>query len=254
MVDKASEALLYAAERGCLQGVKAALKAGADIDYAQPDNEVTGKGTALFIASYFRHTDIMTLLIRKGASMTKRTTMFASAPLHGAVTYEGKTDALELLFRHGATLDIRDCYQRTPLMLACMFGYVDTVRKLIQLGARVDLKDTGPTTAQMYCEKAEEGGNCSRAQKETMVKLIQEARLRCCNPTCGKPGDRSTLKLCGQCKLTRYCSRDCQKQHWTVGHKKSCGHDGYSEPSPLKKLWTSGRIFDFMTYVVPETS
>eukprot|EP00058_Branchiostoma_floridae_P001522 XP_002587010.1 hypothetical protein BRAFLDRAFT_103826 [Branchiostoma floridae] len=65
-----------------------------------------------------------------------------------------------------------------------------------------------------------------------IVKLIEEARktklLRCCNPKCGRPGYRKTLKLCAGCKLTRYCSRDCQKQHWSVGHKKCCGHDVYT--------------------------
>eukprot|EP00058_Branchiostoma_floridae_P015552 XP_002601040.1 hypothetical protein BRAFLDRAFT_96924 [Branchiostoma floridae] len=46
-------------------------------------------------------------------------------------------------------------------------------------------------------------------------------------PVAGTKG-RKTLKLCAGCKLTRYCSRDCQKQHWSVGHKKCCGHDAYT--------------------------
>ncbi|XP_078603241.1 uncharacterized protein LOC144877208 [Branchiostoma floridae x Branchiostoma japonicum] len=74
------------------------------------------------------------------------------------------------------------------------------------------------------------------------IRLIQKARktklLRCCNPKCGKPGYRKTLKLCGRCKLTRYCSRDCQKQHWSVGHKKCCGHDVFSDEQadPFQKI------------------
>ncbi|XP_078665269.1 uncharacterized protein LOC144907779 [Branchiostoma floridae x Branchiostoma belcheri] len=73
-----------------------------------------------------------------------------------------------------------------------------------------------------------------------MIELVQEATknklLRCCNPTCGKPGYRSTLKLCAQCKLTRYCSRDCQRQHWLAGHKKSCGpvHDACAVSDGLR--------------------
>eukprot|EP00058_Branchiostoma_floridae_P002846 XP_002588334.1 hypothetical protein BRAFLDRAFT_81473 [Branchiostoma floridae] len=106
--------------------------------------------------------------------------------------------------------------------------HVDTVRRLIELGARPDLTDGHvgqklAVTAEIRHDFAEES-----------LKLIEEARktklLRCCNPKCGKPGYRSTgtLKLCGRCKLTRYCSRDCQKQHWSVGHKKCCGNDAYS--------------------------
>jgi len=47
---------------------------------------------------------------------------------------------------------------------------------------------------------------------------------------------RSTLKLCAGCKLTRYCSRDCQKQHWSVGHKKCCGHD-VNKDEALSKMF-----------------
>jgi hypothetical protein len=31
----------------------------------------------------------------------------------------------------------------------------------------------------------------------------------------------SDMKMCSQCKMTSYCSRACQKQHWSV-HKKTC--------------------------------
>ncbi|KAI8485158.1 Ankyrin-1 [Branchiostoma belcheri] len=148
MAEKANEALLHAATIGCLQDVKAALKSGVDIDYTQERNEFTG-----------------TRLCR---------TALYIACLRGIPT--------------SATLDTQDCFRRTPLMMACMFKRVDTARRLIELGARVDLADASGLTAQ-----------------------------------------RSTLKLCGACKLTRYCSRDCQRQHWLGGHKKCCGHDAYSD-------------------------
>ncbi|XP_019636246.1 PREDICTED: protein fem-1 homolog CG6966-like, partial [Branchiostoma belcheri] len=132
------------------------------------------------------------------------------------------TEVVELLVHHGATLDIRDAFQRTPLMVACSSKQVDIARRLIEFGARVDLTDVNGLTAQEHCEMDVE-----------LTKLIQEALqtglLRCCNPICGKPGHRSTLQLCAQCKLTRYRNSDCQRQHWTVGHKKCCGHDAYSD-------------------------
>ncbi|XP_078663400.1 uncharacterized protein LOC144906710 isoform X2 [Branchiostoma floridae x Branchiostoma belcheri] len=181
------------------------------------------------------HVNILVrLLIRKGASVTKKSIGISCAPLHGAAI-RGSTKVVELLVHHGATVDTRDAFQRTPIMMACLFKHVDTVRRLIEFGARVDLRDCGPVSVLGYCEVDAGAEVCVCAHDRTM-KLIQEAMetklLRCCNPTCGKPGYRSTLKLCGRCKLTRYCSRDCQKQHWSVGHKKSCGHDTYTGDEP----------------------
>eukprot|EP00058_Branchiostoma_floridae_P002847 XP_002588335.1 hypothetical protein BRAFLDRAFT_81474 [Branchiostoma floridae] len=53
----------------------------------------------------------------------------------------GKTEVVDLLVQHGATLDIQDPdgFQETPLMNACRYNHVDTVRRLIELGARPDL-------------------------------------------------------------------------------------------------------------------
>ncbi|XP_019646268.1 PREDICTED: serine/threonine-protein phosphatase 6 regulatory ankyrin repeat subunit B-like [Branchiostoma belcheri] len=151
MAEKANEALLDAADRGCLQGVKAALKAGADIDYIQPGVGLTGTGTALYIASFMGHVNVVRLLIRKGASVTKKSIGISCAPLHGAAI-RGSTEVVELLVHHGATVDTRDAFQRTPIMMACLFKHVDTVRRLIEFGARVDLRDCGPVSVLGYCE------------------------------------------------------------------------------------------------------
>ncbi|XP_078601042.1 uncharacterized protein LOC144876035 isoform X4 [Branchiostoma floridae x Branchiostoma japonicum] len=179
----ANELLWQASEKGSLQGVKTALKSGADIDFDHADCEGCS-GTALYVASTVGHVDIVRLLLRKGASLVKRAKTSA-APLHVAAI-EGKTEVVDLLVQHGATLDTHDGWQKTPLMVAFSYNRVDTVRRLIELGARPDLV-TDDYIATM-----------------------------------------SALKLCGGCKLTRYCSRDCQKQHWSVGHKRCCGHDVYT--------------------------
>jgi hypothetical protein len=33
--------------------------------------------------------------------------------------------------------------------------------------------------------------------------------------------DEKLLK-CGQCRLIKYCSRECQREHWKEAHKKQC--------------------------------
>ncbi|XP_078682389.1 ankyrin repeat and SOCS box protein 6-like [Branchiostoma floridae x Branchiostoma belcheri] len=84
MAETANGALLTAAENGSLRGVRAALEAGADIDYVQPGSLIDGKDTALLMASFFGYVDVVKLLLRKGASLTKRDAVASSAPLHCA--------------------------------------------------------------------------------------------------------------------------------------------------------------------------
>ncbi|KAI8492994.1 Ankyrin-1, partial [Branchiostoma belcheri] len=189
MARNANEALLYAAESGCLQDVKVALDAGADINYNQQGCEITGTGTALYIASSCGYVDIVRLLLGKGASLTKRTTATSLAPLHGAAS-KGRTEVVELLVQHGATVDIKDLFQRTPLMIACVFKQVATVRRLIELGARVDLTDCCGQTAQRYCEMEDmEVCPCGRKLMMDMIQYAKKNKLLvCCNPVCGKPG------------------------------------------------------------------
>ncbi|XP_078601008.1 uncharacterized protein LOC144876016 [Branchiostoma floridae x Branchiostoma japonicum] len=231
--------LLAGADSGKLRTVEMALEAGADIDFEGRGCGFARSGTALAIAIARGHVDVVRLLLREGASVAKKV-MGEFSLLHVAAS-EGKTEVVDLLVQHGATLDTRDGSKNTPLMAAAGNNHVDTVRRLIELGANPDLTDgyiavvsslNGPHGSSRLGLDGRVKRPDYRCRES--IRLIQEARksklLRCCNPKCGKPGYRKTgtLKLCGRCKLTRYCSRDCQIQHWSVGHKKCCGHDVYS--------------------------
>lgn len=50
---------------------------------------------------------------------------------------------------------------------------------------------------------------------------IQE--IYCSNPKCLKPQGEVKFKKCARCKVTVYCSKDCQVVHWKQeGHHKQC--------------------------------
>jgi hypothetical protein len=43
-----------------------------------------------------------------------------------------------------------------------------------------------------------------------------------CRRKPGDPGAPATLKLCGGCQGVRYCSSECQRKDWKMGHKAVC--------------------------------
>lgn len=52
--------------------------------------------------------------------------------------------------------------------------------------------------------------------------------LRCDNPTCGKlerevRAAGGKFAKCGKCKVVWYCTPDCQRAHWSNGHRQQCG-------------------------------
>ena len=62
-------------------------------------------------------------------------------------------------------------------------------------------------------------------------KLIEELKqdlevfIFCSSPPCRKiQADQEKFLYCGQCKLSRYCSPGCQREHWKLGHKEMCLH------------------------------
>eukprot|EP00026_Physarum_polycephalum_P011506 Phypoly_transcript_11736.p1 GENE.Phypoly_transcript_11736~~Phypoly_transcript_11736.p1 ORF type:complete len:370 (+),score=81.55 Phypoly_transcript_11736:119-1111(+) len=68
----------------------------------------------------------------------------------------------------------------------------------------------------------------SSLSDETIDRAIRNVRVqlpsyhRCFYSLCATP-ENSTYKHCGRCKIARYCSVECQKADWPLGHKAACG-------------------------------
>jgi hypothetical protein len=63
--------------------------------------------------------------------------------------------------------------------------------------------------------------------KEAVIALERELNRACSG--CGAASIPSTpLKICNRCKLSFYCSVECQKSHWGKGHKEDC--DMFASP------------------------
>ena len=64
--------------------------------------------------------------------------------------------------------------------------------------------------------------NCGCLEdKYKQIKKEIPNRLRACD-NCEKFVESSTLMACASCKVTLYCSRTCQTQHWKKKHKEEC--------------------------------
>lgn len=52
------------------------------------------------------------------------------------------------------------------------------------------------------------------------IQSTASASKKCGN--CLKPKeDNTTLMVCSRCRMAKYCSKECQKGHWSQ-HKKAC--------------------------------
>ena len=65
----------------------------------------------------------------------------------------------------------------------------------------------------------------STKRSTVMLRLPYVKMVRwCSSPSCNKNEaiEKVKFRLCSRCRLSRYCSEECQMYHWTHGHKVEC--------------------------------
>jgi ankyrin repeat protein len=62
----------------------------------------------------------------------------------------GFFDIVFYLIEHGARVEARDRFKRTPLIHACMYGHAHIVSHLLRLGANINVFDSSMNTALHY--------------------------------------------------------------------------------------------------------
>lgn len=135
-------ALNWAATKGHTQVVKLLIEKGADVDAKDSGNGQT----PLWKASHEGHTAIVKLLLENGADVNKRNASGETALW--TASWKGHTDVVRLLLERGANANLTQTETGiTPLWIASQEGYLDIVKLLLENGAGVDVKkkDTGTT-------------------------------------------------------------------------------------------------------------
>ncbi|XP_052808710.1 uncharacterized protein LOC128237331 [Mya arenaria] len=73
-------------------------------------------------------------------------------------------------------------------------------------------------------KEAEEAFKNWRPKERLQIEQEQDQMYTfCSSPSCRKiHADCDKFRYCGACRLARYCSEGCQKEHWKRGHKDAC--------------------------------
>jgi uncharacterized protein len=102
--------------------------------------------TALGLASYLGHKEIVEYLVQKGADVNSASkNSMKVMPLHSAVATK-KVDIAEVLLKNGAKVNAKQDSGWTPLHEAALHGHSDMIKLLLRFGADKTIKkDDGDT-------------------------------------------------------------------------------------------------------------
>ena len=104
--------LLYSAEAGHIELTKILLDAGAN-----PLAKDAYDWTALNLSAWKGHAEICDLLLKKAPSLIDALDNMKQSALHYAARWGG-IEVVKLLLKHGATIDLKNKWGRTPLEIA----------------------------------------------------------------------------------------------------------------------------------------
>ncbi|TGZ47822.1 hypothetical protein CRM22_002637 [Opisthorchis felineus] len=137
---------------GHIDVVRCLIKHGCDIN--TPSEEF--KESALMLASYKVHADMMRFLLEAGSGHEHRTDEMRTASMRAAI--EGHVVAARLLLAHGANVNIPQDRFESPLTLASCGGHTEFAHLPIGYGADIqEVIDEGYTALMKASREGHEG-------------------------------------------------------------------------------------------------
>lgn len=131
-----------AARKGDLAKVKALVKDNPALISSMDKSGYT----AMHIAAYNDHADVVAFLLDSGAEVNARSKIGGFTPLDQALACFNHKDTVPLLLAHGADVNSRADNGMTPLHNSAVRGLKDDADLLIAHGADVYAKDRGGST------------------------------------------------------------------------------------------------------------
>nr|XP_037863204.1 ankyrin repeat and KH domain-containing protein 1 isoform X14 [Chlorocebus sabaeus] len=173
-------ALTYACAGGFVDIVKVLLNEGANIE----DHNENGH-TPLMEAASAGHVEVARVLLDHGAGINTHSNEFKESALTLAC-YKGHLDMVRFLLEAGADQEHKTDEMHTALMEACMDGHVEVARLLLDSGAQVNMPADSfesPLTlaacgghVELAALLIERGANLEEVNDEGYTPLMEAAR------------------------------------------------------------------------------
>jgi ankyrin repeat protein len=173
-------ALMMSAYKGHMEVVKLLLEKGADVNAMRispftlirtrkleegldTDSAAMQGRTALMIAAWEGHTEIVKLLFEKGADIKVKDNFGRTALMMAA---SGHTNVVKFLLEKSANVNDKDNIGGTALMIAAQNGHTEIVNLLIEKGAELNARSNDGRTAL---------GAAKRMGHSDIVQLLESA-------------------------------------------------------------------------------
>jgi MYND finger len=87
-----------------------------------------------------------------------------------------------------------------------------------------------------WYDRYEETAKKRQMEIKAKPEWLQVVKCGCC----GMPKSQGAQLLrCAKCKSVGYCGKECQREHWNMGHKRDCAVVGELQADLLKEALRS---------------
>ena len=161
ITDKYGDSSLHSAINGCCskETIQELIDHGAHVNVVNDNGD-----TAILLAVCRAQREIVRLLLVARAD-PNIANADGDACLHGAVDVDCSEEILQDLIAHGADVNAVNKSSRTPLLLSCFLGQMDSVKVL--LGARADPSISDEE--DFSCLHAAVDGRCSKGTLQALI-------------------------------------------------------------------------------------
>jgi len=162
---KGDTPLILSSMRGDLDVVKILIEYGADVNAKNDYGE-----SPIMAACWMDEIDIVKYLLEKQADINLKTKGAENALLYCMKSDKEKLELVRLILDKGLDVNSKNDRGFTPLMYSCIFGNYQTVKLLLERGAKINEQESYKRrTALMLACRA------LRNQRETVQLLLENA-------------------------------------------------------------------------------